>query len=125
MLLACPVALSSVCPGCATTCMRRVLPAPQGFDKYGVGAFDAIPTPHLQQELGLKAGGSVEGGHSVARHAPRLRRLLGCGACRWLHLPAGCQHGSSTPQSSGTRCTLSACTPIPACPAPPGRLQAW
>lgn len=31
----------------------------QGFDKYGVGAFDAIPTPHLQKVLGLKAGECV------------------------------------------------------------------
>lgn len=28
----------------------------QGFDKYGIGAFDAVPTPRLQQALDLKSG---------------------------------------------------------------------
>lgn len=28
----------------------------QGFEKYGVGAFDAVPTPHLQKALNLKSG---------------------------------------------------------------------
>lgn len=39
-------------------------PSVQGFDKYGIGAFSAIPTPHLQQALGLKAG-VVTSGNSL------------------------------------------------------------
>ena len=34
----------------------------QGFDKYGIGLFESMPTPHLQHALGLKSGGWVVGG---------------------------------------------------------------
>ena len=36
----------------------------QGFDKYGIGAHSAVPTPNLQRELGLKAG-VVTSGNSL------------------------------------------------------------
>lgn len=56
-------------PACCLSCVPSTSSCHQGFDKYGVGAFDAVPTPHLQKALGLKAG-----------------ELAGC----WLLLAAGC-----------------------------------
>ncbi|GAB4823716.1 hypothetical protein N2152v2_010762 [Parachlorella kessleri] len=41
----------------------RRIPLP-GFDKYGIGAHSAVPTPNLQRELGLKAG-VVTSGNSL------------------------------------------------------------
>jgi hypothetical protein len=39
-------------------------PRMQGFDKYGIGHYDALPTPALQQALGLKCG-VVSSGNSL------------------------------------------------------------
>ncbi|PRW33190.1 5 -methylthioadenosine S-adenosylhomocysteine nucleosidase 2 [Chlorella sorokiniana] len=52
----------------------RRIPIP-GFDKYGVGAFDAIPTPHLQKALSLKAG-VVTSGNSLDYTAEDMARMV-------------------------------------------------
>lgn len=52
----------------------RRIPIP-GFDKYGVGAFDAVPTPHLQKALGLKAG-VVTSGNSLDYTAEDMARMV-------------------------------------------------
>lgn len=52
----------------------RRIPIP-GFDKYGVGAFDAVPTPHLQEALGLKAG-VVTSGNSLDYTGEDMARMV-------------------------------------------------
>ncbi|PSC71393.1 Ribosome production factor 1 isoform A [Micractinium conductrix] len=52
----------------------RRIPIP-GFDKYGVGAFDALPTPQLQKALGLKAG-VVTSGNSLDYTAEDMARMV-------------------------------------------------
>ncbi|KAL4423462.1 hypothetical protein ABPG77_005414 [Micractinium sp. CCAP 211/92] len=52
----------------------RRIPIP-GFDKYGVGAFDAVPTPQLQAALGLKAG-MVTSGNSLDYTAEDMARMV-------------------------------------------------
>ena len=49
------------------------VPRLQGFDKYGIGAFDAVPTPHLQKALSLKSGAAA--GRDSAPHAAAARSL--------------------------------------------------
>lgn len=55
--------------------MRCPLSPTQGFDKYGIGAFDAVPTPQLQAALGLKAG-VVTSGNSLDFTAEDMERMV-------------------------------------------------
>ncbi|EFN52874.1 hypothetical protein CHLNCDRAFT_26505, partial [Chlorella variabilis] len=52
----------------------RRIPIP-GFEKYGVGAFDAVPTPHLQKALNLKSG-VVTSGNSLDYTAEDMARMV-------------------------------------------------
>lgn len=45
---------SSVLHLFAVTCLMTSLTAAQGFDTYGIGAYDNVPAPKLTSALGLK-----------------------------------------------------------------------
>jgi hypothetical protein len=56
---------------------KAPLPAAmQGFDKYGIGAFDAVPTPRLQQALDLKSGAGGPQRAAPLRHDPSAAASL-------------------------------------------------
>ncbi len=67
-------------PPLTRTCRTRRSPL-QGFDKYGEGAFDAIPTPHLQKALGLKAGGRVQLSCAVSSNVSRASAATADACC--------------------------------------------
>jgi len=52
----------------------RRIPIP-GFDVYGIGRFDALPTPALQAALGLKAG-VVSSGNSLDYTSEDMERMV-------------------------------------------------
>jgi hypothetical protein len=55
----------------------------QGWEQYSIGAFDAIPTPHLQQALNLKAGACPQQLQVPCQLSGQMRAFcLACGPAR-------------------------------------------
>lgn len=69
----CGAAIADVFVSTATVNHDRRIPIP-GFDVYGIGRFDAVATPALQQALGLKAG-VVSSGNSLDYTAEDMERM--------------------------------------------------